>query len=78
MKVALGQIFRLAILQAREKIINSGRDFSEDSDDGTLQILADNIETYRQIKELARFFEQYSNVPFEEVLFGYFEEEDNR
>ncbi len=75
MKVALGQIFRLAILKARENIINSSGGFSENSDDKTLKILSDNIEIHRQIKELAEFFKHCDDVPFEEILYGYFGEE---
>ncbi|MDE7365243.1 MAG: hypothetical protein K2N27_10270 [Ruminococcus sp.] len=76
MKVALGQIFRLAILKAWDNIINSSGDFSENPDDETLKILSGDIETYRQIKELANFCEHCGDVPLEEILCGYFEEEE--
>jgi len=77
MKVTLEQILRLAFETAKDNIINSSDDFSEKSNDKTLKTLSDDIETYRQIKELAKFFEHCSNAPFEEVLCGYFGEDKN-
>lgn len=77
MKVTLGQIFQFAISQAMDNIIDSSGVFSECSDDNTLKILSDSIEIHRQILELANFCEHCGDISFEEILFGYFEEENN-
>ncbi len=75
MKVTLKQIFQLAISQAIDNITEASENFPYQKDDRTLKILSDNIEIHRQIKELAEFFKHCDDVPFEEILCGYFGEE---
>ncbi len=76
MKITLGQIFQLAISQLRNKMNDISNIFPLRTDDEIIKILSGKIEAYEQIKELSEFFEHCSDVPFEEVLCGYFGEEE--